>query len=320
MMEGLHIEQGGVTPWSTDGEIPEGGLLWIDCVRGTDTDWPQLLQHLNGTVIHERHLHDSLNEGHASFFDFTSDYDMIIFRGMESGDFAEGFRTLPISFFISDRVLVTVQSGSSRSIDAVRQRMTLRSQRMPTEINALLHLILNTMVDRLLSVREPLIAQMERLTDELLSDQRSSDDWQGLLQHRRRLRQLEILCEEQEDAILAWRDSEPNDLSEPLRVRFTDLLEHIRRMTKFAQQQQHELDSVLQLHFSAVSHRTNAIMRTLTLLSAIFLPLTLIAGIYGMNFENMPELHSAHGYFLTLGGMGLLALVLLTLFRIKRWW
>jgi magnesium transporter len=319
-MEILHIEQGGVSPWTGEGEMPASGLLWIDCTRGSDADWQTLLQRLDGTVIHERHLHDSLNEGHASFFDYTSDYDMIIFRGMEGGDFAEGSRTLPITFFISERVLVTVQSGQSHSIAAVRQRLSLRSQRMPTESTALLHLILNTMVDRLLSVREPLITQMEHLTDELLSVQRSSDDWQGLLAHRRRLRQLEILCEEQEDAILAWRDSDPDGLNEPLRVRFTDLLEHIRRMTKFAQQQQHELDSVLQLHFSAVGHRTNAIMRTLTLLSAIFLPLTLIAGIYGMNFENMPELHSRYGYFLTIGGMALLALVLLTLFRIKRWW
>jgi magnesium transporter len=61
-------------------------------------------------------------------------------------------------------------------------------------------------------------------------------------------------------------------------------------------------------------------MRTLTLLSAIFLPLTLIAGIYGMNFDHMPELQSRHGYFLALGGMTLLALLLLTLFRVKRWW
>jgi magnesium transporter len=319
-MEILHIEQGGVTPWPVDGEMPASGLLWIDCQRGTDTDWPSLLQRLDGTVIHERHLHDTLNEGHASFFDFTSDYDMIIFRGMEGSDFAEGFRTLPISFFITDRVLVTVQSGESRSITAVRQRLMLRSQRMPIESSALLHLILNTMVDRLLSVREPLIAQMEQLTDELLSAKQSSDDWQGLLQHRRRLRQLEILCEEQEDAILAWRDSEPDGLNEPLRVRFTDLLEHIRRMTKFAQQQQHELESVLQLHFSAVAHRTNAIVRALTLLSAIFMPLTLIAGIYGMNFEHMPELQSPYGYFLTLGIMLLLAGLLLLIFRIKHWW
>jgi magnesium/cobalt transport protein CorA len=319
-MEILHIEPDGVTPWPGEGAMPASGLLWIDCQRDTDNDWPALLQRLDGTVIHERHLHDSLNEGHASFFDYTSDYDMIIFRGMEGGDFAEGSRTLPITFFIRERILITVQSGDGHSISAVRQRLSLRSQRLPTESNALLHLILNTMVDRLLSVREPLIAQMEHLSDILLSEEPGSDDWQGLLAHRRRLRQLEILCEEQEDAILTWRDSDPNGLSEPLRVRFTDLLEHIRRMTKFAQQQQHELESVLQLHFSAVSLRTNAIMRALTLLSAIFLPLTLIAGIYGMNFENMPELQSRYGYFLTLGGMGLLALVLLTLFRLKRWW
>ena len=319
-MEILHIEPGGIAPRSAGDEMPASGMLWIDCVRGEDTEWPQLLQRLDGTVIHERHLHDSLNEGHASFFDFTSDYDMIIFRGLANGALGRGFSTRPIVFFITERILVTVQSGESRSIASMHARLTKRSQRLPSEPSALLHLILNAIIDHLLSMREPFIEQMEHHTEELLNARRGGDDWHGLLDYRRQLHQLEILCEEQEDAILTWRDSNAEEINEPLRVRFTDLLEHIRRMNKFALQQQHELDSLLQLHFSAVAHRTNAIMRTLTLLSAIFLPLTLIAGIYGMNFDNMPELHSHHGYFFTIGGMFTLAALLLTLFRLKRWW
>ena len=102
-------------------------------------------------------------------------------------------------------------------------------------------------------------------------------------------------------------------------MRYTDLLEHIRRVGKFAIGQQHEVEGLMQLHFSAVAHRTNEIMRLLTVLSAIFLPLTLIAGIYGMNFHNMPELHSRNGYFLTLAGMLLLAVGLLAWFRWKKW-
>jgi len=68
-----------------------------------------------------------------------------------------------------------------------------------------------------------------------------------------------------------------------------------------------------------VAHRTNEIMRMLTVLSAIFLPLSLVAGIFGMNFEYMPELKMHYAYFFALGGMVMLAVVLLILFRIKRW-
>ena len=75
----------------------------------------------------------------------------------------------------------------------------------------------------------------------------------------------------------------------------------------------------MQLHFSAMAHRTNEIMRVLTVLSAIFLPLSLVAGIFGMNFEYMPELKIHYAYYFALGGMVSLAVVLLILFRTKRW-
>lgn len=319
-MEILHIEPGGIAPRSTDEPMPEGGMLWIDCSRDEVNDWPPLLQRLSGTVVHERHLHDSLNEAHASFFDFTSDYDMIIFRGVVAVTPEQGILTQPTAFFLNERCLVTVQPGHSRAIATVRERLLARPQRMPTSPDALLHQILNNMVDQMLLLREALAERLQQYTDTLLDSRVGSDDWRPLLEHRSELHKLEVLSEEQESAILTWRDNDPDAIDEHLRVRYTDLLEHIRRMTKFTQQQQQELESLIQLHFSAVAHRTNAIMRTLTLLSAIFMPLTLVAGIYGMNFDNMPELHSRFGYFITIGGMASLAVLLLTLFRLKRWW
>lgn len=318
-MELLQIQPRGVQPWQAADGMPGEGFLWIDCRRGEEGSWPQLLQQLDGTEIHERHLHDSLNESHASFFDFTRDYDMIIFRSVvDAGE--KGIATLPTVFFITDRCLVTIHSGVNRAIHSVRERLLARPQRLPGGPGGLLHLILNNMVDQMLLLRESLTEQLQRYTDSLLGSQIGGDDWRPLLIHRTELHRLEVLCEEQESAILTWRDNDPDAIDEQLRVRYTDLLEHIRRMTRFTQQQQQELDALIQLHFSAVAHRTNTIVRTLTVLSAIFMPLTLIAGIYGMNFEHMPELHSRYGYLLTLGGMVLLALLLLILFRRKRWW
>ncbi len=319
-MEIQHIHPHGMRPWQRAEGLPGEGFLWFDCVRGEDTDWPQLLHELDGTVIHERHLHDSLNETHASFFDFTSDYDMIIFRGVAATDEGEGFITRPTAFFITDHSLITIQPGRCRAITTVRDRILARPQRLPNSPDALLHLILNNMVDQMLLLREPLTERLQRYTDSLLGAQVGDDDWRLLLAHRGELHRLEVVSEEQESAILTWRDNDPEAIDEHLRVRYTDLLEHIRRMTKFTQQQQQVLESLMQLHFSAVAHRTNAIVRTLTVLSAIFMPLTLIAGIYGMNFEQMPELQHPYGYFIVLTAMAVLALLLLALFRIKRWW
>ena len=75
----------------------------------------------------------------------------------------------------------------------------------------------------------------------------------------------------------------------------------------------------MQLHFSATAHRTNEIMRTLTTITAIFMPLTLITGIFGMNFESIPGLHSPFGFWLTMAAMLVIVLTMLVVFRRKHY-
>lgn len=298
---------------------PSQGFLWLDFAREQDIEWYLTIEQLTGVKIHERHIKDSFNPAHPSFFDTTSDYDMVIFRGLAPESEESGFATRPVAFFLFDRLLVTVQEGDSRSVKAVKERLLHQAGRVPADPPALMHLILNAMVDRFLALREPLAQQMEEWADKLLDPRNSFADWYLVLGHRTQLRRLEGLCDEQLDAVVSWRESGRSDIGEYLNVRYTDLLEHIRRVTKFATNQQHEVESLVQLHFSAVAHRTNEIMRTLTVVTAIFMPLSLIAGVYGMNFVNMPELHTHLGYFFTLLAMVLLAAGLLLLFRRKKW-
>jgi len=298
---------------------PGEGFVWLDFTREQEQNWPETVQGLGCGQLHERHARDSLNPAHPSFFDSTSDYDMVIFRGLAPEMEDNQFSTHPIAFFLFDRLPVTVQPGGSRSVKAVKERLLSQNGRVPANPAALMHLILNAMVDRFLALREPLTQQMEVWMQRLLDPRRRGDKWYRVMSHRSQLRRLETLCDEQEDALVTWRDSSRLEISESLHVRYTDLLEHIRRVAKFAISQQHEVEGLMQLHFAALSHRTNEIMRVLTVLSAIFLPLTLIAGIYGMNFEHMPELHTRYRYYYTLAGMLLLVALLLGWFRWKKW-
>ncbi|WP_127478546.1 magnesium transporter CorA family protein [Sulfurivermis fontis] len=315
------IQLSNGTPQRLDrlSDLPQEGFLWLDFTRDLEPDWYATVEQLTERKIHERHINDSFNTAHPSFFDATSDYDMVIFRSLapelEEGEFA----TRPIAFFLFERLLVTIQPGDSRSLQGVKERLLRHTGRVPIDPAGLMHMLLSTMVDRFLALREPLTLQMEEWATKLLNPRHPFDDWYLVMGHRSQLRRLEILCDEQEDAVLAWRDSARDDISEHLNVRYTDLLEHIRRVTKFALTQQHEVESLVQLHFSAVAHRTNEIIRVLTVVTVIFMPLTLIAGIYGMNFDNIPELHTRYGYFVVIGGMLLLAAALLLLFRLKKW-
>ncbi|MGE0080428.1 MAG: magnesium transporter CorA family protein [Thiohalomonadaceae bacterium] len=296
--------------------LPAQGFLWLD-FHHSETDWPVVAERVTGVRFHERHVRDSFNLAHPSFYDSTADYDMVVFRS-HMPEAAEAFFTHPSTFFLLDRALITVRPAGSRSVESVHQRLLAQPMRIPVDPAGLMHLILNAMVDRFLALREPLAARMESWASEML-DPRNAEDLRSIMEHRSTLRRLEALAEEQEEAITAWRDNTLVAMDEQLAVRYTDLVEHIRRVTRFASHQQMEVENLIQLHFSAVSTRTNEIMRTLTVVSAIFLPLNLLAGIFGMNFEYMPELQMRAGYYLTLGGMVLLAVILLMLFRSKRW-
>lgn len=317
----LHIvSRDRIEPLTSLEHLPTEGLVWLDFVRELEPDWADEIKRLTGLTIHEGHVRDSLNPEHPSYSDSTSDYEMVVFRSLSPDSEAHhDFGSRPSAFFLLERILVTVRPEDSRSINEIGKRLQNRQGRIPARPVGLMHLILSNMVDRFLSMREPLTVQLENWRRDLLDPQHPYNDWLGLMNYRSSLRQLELLCEGQEDAITLWRDNTDIEIDDHLAVRYNDLLEHIRRVMKFATDQQSEVESLVQLHFSAVAHRTNEIMRVLTIVSAIFLPLSLVAGIFGMNFVYMPELQYHYGYFIVLGGMVLLAVVLLVLFRRKRW-
>ena len=174
-------------------------------------------------------------------------------------------------------------------------------QKSPGSPLRLAHLILDAIVDRFLHIREPMAQRLTQLQDDLLDPREPMEDWRALLAGRKQARKLEALCEAQIEALDAWRRNSIHDWDGGFEVRMRDLNEHVHRVLGYATGQERDLEAAVELHFASVAHRTNKIVRTLTVLSAIFFPLTLITGIYGMNFEYMPELHWEHGYFYALG-------------------
>jgi len=301
-----------------DGGLPGSGYVWLDFVREESPDWPQRMRETTGLSVFEAHVVDSLNLEHPSFCDATDEYEMIVFRGLAPDSSPDDLRTRPTAFFVFDRALVTVRAGDAVSIPAITRRLQERTSRVPRRPAGLLHLFLNAIIDRFLELRDPLARQMETWQDTLLDPMHPFDDWLELMRHKKDLRRLENLSEEQLDALRQWKEA-AGELDDSLAVRFTDLAEHVHRVMSHAVHLQSEIDSLVQIHFAAVSHRTNEVMRVLTVLTAVFLPLTLIVGIFGMNFENMPELKLPWAYYATLAAMVTVALLMLAWFRRKRW-
>jgi Mg2+ and Co2+ transporter CorA len=183
--------------------------------------------------------------------------------------------------------------------------------------------LINGMVDRYLELREPLTERLDRWQRALLDPRRPFADWSALLEARIEIRKLENLCEGQYDALQEMRDeyleSTPEaEHSDAFLVRLNDVMEHIQRVLSHARRLESSAESAVQLHFSATTHRTNQIIRTLTVITAIFAPLTLIAGIFGMNFAHLPLVAREDGFYLVLWAMLALAVMLLIYFWTRR--
>jgi len=337
-MQFVIVRPGGAAVADAVPALPEDGFVWCDCVYDDRRAWTAPVQQLTGTTVFEDHLLDAENPNHPSFFDSTNDYEMIVFRGLafrtDVVDPAEVIRvkTRPAVFFVFPRVLVTVRAPDSRLVPAIRDRLLAAGgrARLPALPEELMLRILNGMVDRYLELRQPLGEQFERRQRELLDPRRPFRDWYALLEARREARRLEDLCEEQLDALQEWRDERRerteaapqgahglHALSDALEVRTSDLVGHIHRVLSHARRLESSVESAVQLHFSATAYRTNEIMRTLTAITAVFLPLTLITGVFGMNFEFIPGQHSASGFWWALGAMATIGVLLVAFFRAR---
>ena len=340
--------------------LPAQGFLWVGSARREFEvrvgELQQGLQRWTGGQLVDLHISDLLNNQLPSHYDYTSWYDIMVFRRLAAGagsasQFVDEERgtvstarkalaaidTSPVGFALFDRVLVTVHPTDCAVRDFFAQRLSglagsgdpRGSARLPGHPADLMLRMVNHMVDSYLDLRRLLTRQLGTLQAQLLDPRSRFADWHILLESRNTLHMLEDTCEDQRSAVQEWIDAidewpEETDLHarrerELLRVRSRDVLEHIERVLGHVRRLEHSAETAVQMHFSALGHRTNDIMRTLTVLTAIFLPLNLITGFFGMNFDALPLIHSATGIWVALGLMAAVGAGLLLFFRRQRY-
>ncbi len=318
-----------------------------------------MLGRLTGAPLLDLHLTDLLNNQLPSQHGYTSWYDVLVFRRLAAGQRSnlmfvdenqgtassarqalEAIDTSPVGFALFDRLLLTVHPTGCPVREHFASRMAtmalehraesrLSAGRLPANPADLMLRMVNHMVDSYLELRRLLTRQLVYLQTELLSPRSRFNNWQLVLDSRNALHLLEDTCEDQRSAIQEWIDAmeewppeqEPAAARERevLRVRSRDVLDHIERVLSHVRRLESSAESAVQLHFSALGNRTNDIMRTLTVLTAIFMPLNLVTGFFGMNFDGLPLIHSSTGVWLASGIMALIGITLGGYFWRKRY-
>jgi magnesium transporter len=351
---------------SLPGDLPAQGFVWVALARAEFESGmaavQAMLQQLCGMQLVDLHVSDLLNNQLPSRYDYTSQYDMVVFRRLVSATAGEGsgdssaatkatgqaparrgpailrrIDTSPVGFALFDRLVLTVHPSdcavreqfASRLLTATSPDSRASGARLPSGPADLMLRLINLMVDGYLELRRELTRQLDRWQNALLDPRMRFNNWSAVLEARLSLHHLEEVCEDQRatmqdwiEALETWPDAatpaaqRERDL---LAVRSRDVLEHIERVTSHVRRLEQSAETAVQMHFNAQSNRTNDIMRTLTVLTAIFLPLNLIAGIFGMNFDSIPLLHTASGFWWAMGSMVVVGLGLALLFWRKRY-
>ena len=337
---------------------PIEGYLWLGIGRPSLEanlgDIQSALQRWTGGQLVDLHVSDLLNDQLTSQFDYTSWYDLLVFRRLAAGADAGAngtpdgsgtdtslqvaIDTSPVGFAVFDRLLLTVHPAdcqvreffANRLLQQHAPRVEVRnSMRMPPSPADLALRMVNHMVDSYLALRRLLTRQLDQLQQDLFNPHANFHSWQRLLDQRNGLHLLEDTCEDQRAAMTEWIDSldELPPSTNPavqrerelLRVRSRDVQEHVERVLTHVRRLESSAENAVQMHFSAQSNRTNDIMRTLTVLTAIFMPLNLVTGFFGMNFEGLPLIHSVVGFWWTAGLLFLLGAGLSWYFWRKRY-
>lgn len=310
------LQRGGAEQIEQWRNLPDA-FIWIDIYDEPDERDGRFLRDMG---CHELAISDAQKERHPPKLELFGDETFLLLRDLTADATTLDFNYVQTALFARSRSLITRASAHSPSVE-----LWWHDPNLP-EVMARGSLFLMTRIAKTMGSRyldllltfEPRLSQWE---DELLQH---TDE--GIMRElgvaRNRLRKLcriatymERACEELMEEI----DTGDYESNRQLVHASVDLYEKFERMRGLADLYYQLSSDLIETHLSLSSHQLSQAMRLLTVLMSVFIPLTFVAGIYGMNFEHMPELQWQNGYFGVLGVMGLIAAGLLILFRRYRW-
>jgi magnesium transporter len=308
-------ERGGVELLDTL-EADPGARLWIDLQGEPDEVERALL--VDRLAIPKATVEEAQSPRHPPKTEAFDDFTFLLLRGLDASSESIEFGTIQIALFVGDRWLVTRHTDVSPSTDATWERVERDPARLDAGPGAIAVRLAGRVADRYLPIVLNLEKRLEEIEDEMFD--RPGDDLLGeLILYKRHLKKLRRIASYHVTLFDRLRRERDDHFGEELLHDVNDVWEQMERVASLASLYNDLANDLMNGYLSLASHRLNNIMKVLTIVTVIFVPLTFLAGIYGMNFEHMPELSSANGYFVVLGIMGATAVVLLWLFRRRGW-
>ncbi|MEO6348763.1 MAG: magnesium/cobalt transporter CorA, partial [Aquaticitalea sp.] len=212
------------------------------------------------------------------------------------------------------------QESDGDVFDDLRERISHGKGRVRTwGSDYLMYAILDAVVDNYLTVIEAFGDKVEELEDSVFNAEPHNDISNNIQELKREILKMRRLIVPLREVINRLSKTESTIIEQRTHSFLSDLYDHIIQVNENVELYREMVWGLMDMYMSILSNKMNEVMKVLTIIATIFIPLTFIAGIYGMNFENMPELQTKNGYFILLGVMAVIFLMMLIYFRRKKW-
>lgn len=292
-------------------------VSWINLSGIHDISLIEQFGHKFG--IHSLALEDILNTHHRPKVEEMDGYALIILKMLFFDEDSQTIDTEQISLILGHNYVITFQEREGDVFDAVRGRLQRSSGRIRQRgTDYLAYALIDSIVDSYFHILEKVGDQLAGLEEELVQNP-SQSSLARVHHYKRELLKMRKSIWPLRDVINELYKEEPAYIMEDTRVFLRDLYDHTIQIVDTIEIFRDTVSGLQDLYMSAVGNRMNEIMKVLTIMASIFIPLTFIAGIYGMNFEYIPELKWHYGYFMAWAVMLCCVVGMVLYFRSKKW-
>ncbi|ACK71077.1 magnesium and cobalt transport protein CorA [Gloeothece citriformis PCC 7424] len=298
--------------------IEKDTVSWID-IQGLGSE--ALLKQVGEIFdLHPLLLEEVVNVPQRPKVEDYKQHLLVICQMVRSNPDKDGFETEQVGFVLGKNYLLTFQEDFiTDCFDVVRDRIRTNQGKVRQEkADYLIYLLLDSLIDGYFPVAEDYEERIEAIEDDIIRNP-TRQTMEELYHIRRELLALRRLIWPLRNVINLLMRDHSGFVSSEVQIYLRDCYDHVIQLWEIIEAYRELAASLMELYESAISNRMNEIMKFLTVISTIFIPLTFIAGIYGMNFENMPELHTKWGYYASLALMAAIAGGLIYFFWRQGW-
>jgi magnesium transporter len=292
-------------------------ILWLDLASPSQADLDKIRQEFK---LHPLAIEDASHKHQRPKIDQYENFYFVVFYAVYFDEHKQDLDIYEIDMFFGDNYLITVHEGEVKEFEEVEQRWKRNVKQLEWGIGVLLYSLLDTIVDNYFPILDKLVDEAEELEDNLfVGGIRQRAFTQKLLELKKRFLTLRRIASPERDVLNMLTNRDDPILDDHVLVYFRDIYDHISRFGDTVDLYRDQLTTIMDANLSIVSNDLNKVVRTLTGASIILMVDGLLASIWGMNFVNIPELHLYYGYYLALGFMLIVSIILYFFFKRVNW-